>query len=71
VRQLVEAARRDWWLPGHPSFGITGLDTEAFAADAGGRRSKGRAAPEPVLLELPLPCAAQAVGALGLCAKSR
>ena len=63
MARLLEAARRDWWLPGHPAFGITGLDTEAFALDAGGRRSKGRA-PEPVLVELPLPCAAVAAGAL-------
>ena len=41
ARQLLEAARRDWWQPGHPDFGITALDTESFALDVGGRRAKG------------------------------
>ena len=61
MRRLLEAAKRDWWLPGHPSFGITSLDTETFALDAGGRRSKGRAT-EPLLVELPRPCLTAAAG---------
>ena len=61
ARRLLEAARRDWWQPGHPHFGVTALDTESFALDAGGRRGKGRV-PEPVLVELPRPCSTMAAG---------
>ena len=61
ARTLLDAARRDWWQPGHPDFGITTLDTESFALDAGGRRAKGRV-PEPVLVDLPRPRSAVAAG---------